>query len=117
MILKRIKIITVLCFILFIGMACASFGTHEGRYLTALRFFNDTVESYLVCYRQAPDEIKAKWHKDIDPTIVQASAMLDLWGLTVVQGNSTIEKEKAYFAIRDKLLALLIRYGVEIKQQ
>jgi hypothetical protein len=114
---QKNRSIAVICLIAFMVVGCATllgprFETAQGKYLGALRFFDDTVESYLVYFRQATPEVQEQWRKEIDPYMTQASDALDLWGLALAAGESTVEKQKAYLKIKDTFLALLLQYEI-----
>lgn len=115
---KKIKIISLICLIVFMTMGCTMLQrfqapqSAQGKYLTSLRFFNDTVDRYVVYYRQAKPEVQEQWKQEISPLFIEANAALDLWGLAVAAGGVTAEKERLYFQVRDSILALLLRYEI-----
>jgi len=109
--MKRL-LICVLTILLF--SSCAFFQATTGdkesmkeKYYAALRFFNDTVEDYIVYYNRADEETKAKWDREITPAVKKASVALDIWW-DHINAETVNEKFAVWEKVKYELLLILM---------
>ena len=89
--------------------------TSEARYYSALKTFNDVVETYLASYDKASPESQAKWSSTIDPVILNADAALSLWK-TSLGSTEASTRESVYTTTFNSLISLLTSSGIlEVK--
>lgn len=90
--------------------------THEAQYLTALKWYNLNLASYLTHYDAASPETQKVWKVKIDPLFRAANLALETWKASL--GTPTAaEKEKLWNSAKASILAMFVTYGiVEIKE-
>jgi hypothetical protein len=103
---KASKIILALIICLALA-ACATFQdlTPEGKYLSALKWYNDNLEEYLDAYDRASPATQEKWNQDIKPLFVQAGELLNLW-----EAGTAGITEGDWLKIRNQIIAALITH-------
>lgn len=107
-------IAVLLCVILV--MACSA--TPKQKQLLALETYNGLFVQYLDTYDKQTPEVKAEWHRDIDPYWHEASKAMDAY-LAISDPSSTEAQKKLaiYNAAKGQALRLLLTYGIEIKEE
>ena len=86
--------------------------TPEQRYAEAVVTFNAIYETYLDEYDLATPEVQAKWKKDIDPKMADASLALRTWGSALRDGLSLEVKEQLFIHLKNIAWKLLFDSGV-----
>lgn len=107
-------VMVVLC--VFLVTACAS--TPKQKQLLTIETFNGIYKQYLDEYDRQTPEVKAEWKKDIDPYWKEASKAMDAY-LAFTDPSSTDAQKQVtlYNAAKNQALKLLLKYGVEIKEE
>jgi hypothetical protein len=100
--------------VLFVALGCTKQVVipdevkHEYTYGQALKFFNDTVESYTFYLEQADPATQATLIEKVNPVIKEANDALDKWGLAL---NSATSRQ-AYLDLERQMMRLFFTYGV-----
>lgn len=85
--------------------------TPSAKYYSALKTFDQNIETYLVQYRAASPETQAKWKKNIDPLILAANQALQTWRLSMGT-TSAASKEQAWLTAQRQVMGMLISSGI-----
>ena len=85
--------------------------TPSAKYYSALKIWNDNLDTYLATYRAAPPETQQKWKATIDPLILAANKALDTWRLSIGTTDGAT-KEQGWLDAQKQAMALLIQFGV-----
>jgi len=81
----------------------------KGSYYVSRTTFNDALESYLDSRYTLSEEDRLK----IEPIFHEGKTALDLWGGAIKADDGTIvDKQDAYYKIKDELFRLLFQYGI-----
>ena len=110
--MKR-KLSFILAALLVMGLVgCATLNinlTDEAKYLTALEWYNDNLETYLTHYREQTPEVQAEWRAKYHPIFQAGDIALGTW-----KGTGT--GEQAWQDARRQILAALLTLNiVEVK--
>jgi len=100
----------LLLMLLLVSVGCGTLVQNlspKQQYLAARVEYNTLQSQYLDYYDAAPAATQAKWKAGIDPYFDQADVALDMWGLAVRSGTDATAQQKAYIAIKNKLIDLL----------
>ena len=81
---------------------------HEYTYAQALKFFNDTMESYTYYLARASLITQTEVAIRIDPTVQAANIALDNWGKAL--NDQT--RRQAYLDLERQMVHLFLTYGV-----
>jgi len=111
----RQEVLVIVGLMLGIFMACAM--TPMQKQLMTLDTFNGIYRQYLDEYDRQPASVKENWKEQIDPYWKEASLAMNAY-MAVSDPDSTEAQKKLaiYSAAKNQALKLLLKYGVEIKE-
>jgi hypothetical protein len=110
--MRKFKIVVPLLALLFlIGCAGTLNLTPSAKYYSALKIWNDNLDTYLAAYRVAPPATQAKWKATVDPFIMIANQALDTWRLSLGTANAA-SNEQVWQDAQKKAMALFVQVGV-----
>ena len=112
----NLKLSLIALLSIFIIASCAT--TPKQSQLLTIETFNGMYKQYLDEYDKQPEEIQDKWKREVDPYWAEASQAISEY-LKVSNPDSTEAEKKLaiYSAAKNHALKLLIKYGVEIKEE
>ena len=111
----KVKIVLVIIGIVFLFGACSQLVnlTPEGRYYTALKWYNDNLEEYLAHYNALSETEQAKWRENYHPIFMAGDKALNAWKSAL----GSAEAEQGWKDAKKQILGLLISLGiVEIEE-
>lgn len=85
--------------------------TNEARYYTALKWYNDNLETYLQSYRVASPATQAEWKAKIDPAFKAGDAVLKEWRAALGTGAAGTQ-EDFWNKARQQILGMLVTYNI-----
>lgn len=111
----RQEVLVIVALMLGILMACAM--TPMQKQLMTLQTFNGIYTQYLDEYDIQPPSVQSNWKEQIDPYWKEASLAMNAY-MAISNPESTEAQTKLaiYLAAKNQALKLLLKYGVEIKE-
>jgi len=111
----NLKLLVIALLSIFI-VSCAT--TPKQSQLLTIETFNGMYKQYLDEYDKQPEETQIKWKVEVDPYWAEASQAITEY-LKISDPSSTEAEKKLaiYSAAKNHALKLLIKYGVEIKEE
>lgn len=110
---ERLYLSVVFVVVLMLG-SCVTTNlnlTNEGRYYTALKWYNDNLETYLQSYRTASPATQAEWKQKIDPVFKVGDSILKEWK-NVLGSGSAGTQEDLWNKARAQILGMLVTYNI-----
>ena len=108
----RVKVfLPLLALMLLIGCTQTMNLTPSAQYYSALKTWNDNLDTYLAAYDMASPETQKKWKATIDPLILAANKALDTWRISIGTSDAAV-KHEIWLNAQKQAMLLLTQSGI-----
>ncbi len=116
---KKLRIGIIVLVIAFVA-GCATFGdmTKEQQYLATRTSFNEILTQYIDFQQLQTPEKRAEIKAEVQPVLDEAVDALDLYKKSLtVTGDDPQLKLDFYLSVKNKLISLLLKYGLKVDEK
>lgn len=114
--MKRYGLLVVLaaCLLAFVSCAQTQVQNQYQAYVTVDKEFTTLTEQYEVWYQAADAETKARWKEKIDPLILEADRLLDVYQTVLLAGGDPTNQ---IVALREIKTAILVELAAKLEKK
>jgi hypothetical protein len=92
--------------------------TPAQKYAATRTAFNDLVRQYIDQAKMQPETVRAKLRTEVNPVVKEAETALDAYYASLsLPGDDPEARLLFYLELKNKILNLVLKYGLNIDQQ